>query len=249
MSLGVRASGAGGHFTVALEGGLPSYDHRDGLNLRRSGLVCRASDHAAALAGGRGAAGSGGVRGDRGDRDPGARSRPLRCDPRRGLLEALDRDRRGTLALRRSERPARGAQRAHRARGYGDRRQSRLQARRPPSPPGPGRSAACTTGADAQLALVSLGTQRRGVRLRDRSRRRAARCGDPAACACDGRRLLARPHRRSLPRRRDRRGAQRGDAGTAHQPCSATGRGERSEAQRVVCARLSGIVILLLFGI
>ena len=43
----------------------------------------------------------------------------------------------------------------------------------------------------------------------------------PLARARSGRRLLARPHRCPLPGRRDRGGAQRGDARAAHESCAA----------------------------
>ena len=93
----------------------------------------------------------------------------------------------------------------------GERRQPRRQAARPPPAPrprgraGPGRP----PRADAVLDLVSLRPLRRRLRLRDRRRPRAPAGGDPAARTRRPRRLLARPHRRPLPRRRRRRRADR----------------------------------------
>ena len=107
----------------------------------------------------------------------------------------------------REHRPPRGCPRARVARGHLDRGQRRRQAARAPATPRPagGRGPARAPRADAELALVPLGPLRRRLRVRDRCGSRVAGGGRPAARARRAGRLLARPHRRALPRRRARR--------------------------------------------
>ena len=78
--------------------------------------------------------------------------------------------------------------------------------RRRPEPRGRGGSGR-PSRANAVVDIVSLRALRGGLRVRDRRRPRAPAGGDPPARTRRPRRLLARAHRRPLPRRRHRRRA------------------------------------------
>ena len=105
-----------------------------------------------------------------------------------------------------------------------DRGQHRRQAARAAATPRPtrGRRAARAPCADAELAVVSLRALRRRLRVRDRRRPRVAGGRRPAARARRAGRLLARAHRRALPRRRAGRRADRHHARAAHDVTRAT---------------------------
>ena len=108
------------------------------------------------------------------------------------------------------------------ARRHCDGRQRRDEAARAAASPrsGGARGAIRASGADADLALVSLRARRLRVRVRDRRRQCVAGGGRAAARACRVGRVLARPYRRALPRRRPGRRHDRNDARAArtHSP-------------------------------
>ena len=133
-----------------------------------------------------------------------------RPDARRRPLEALARVRRRARARRRAGGSASGGHGACLARRDVAVRQCRPEAGGKAPAPGSSRArrARIPTGADAGLALVPLGAQRGGVRVRHGGRRRFPGRRDPVARPRGRGRLLEGPYRRPLSRRRDRRGAR-----------------------------------------
>ena len=98
---------------------------------------------------------------------------------------------------------------------------------RPEAPRGPPaarpRRRPCSSGAtreDADLDFVPLGPLGDRIRLCERGRSSVPACLDTPSRSRRARRLLARPHRRSLPRRRRRRGACRDHSRPADSVCA-----------------------------
>ena len=132
-----------------------------------------------------------------------AAASPVRA---RQQLGALARDRGGIFAVGGKRGTPRGPHRRRRDRPQLRRREPAHEDRQQASPPGPGdrRRPGGALGDDADQHVVPIGPLGLGVRVRGRGRGGAARPGGAVASARRRRRLLARPHRRALPRRCDR---------------------------------------------